>query len=199
MSKKAQKVSAAELESALDTIEKLTIERDEYLAKYQRAHADCQNIRRRAGEDIEDRVKRRLQPLLEELLLVLDNLEMALMCPAESQETKNLFMGVKMTRDQLLGALGTEDVQRIEPKGPFDPALHHSIAVVEDTDAEPGHVVDCTRHGYTWRDLVLRPAQVRVAPGSPEADEVSVESETSDEAPEVEEVEVEATEEPTQE
>ena len=199
MSKKAKKVSAEELESALDTIEKLTIERDEYLAKYQRAHADCQNIRRRAGEDIEDRVKRRLQPLLEELLLVLDNLEMALMCPAESQETKNLFMGVKMTRDQLLSALGGEDVQRIEPAGPFDPALHHSIAVVEDTDAEPGHVVDCTRHGYTWRDLVLRPAQVRVAPGIPEADEASAATEELDSDAEVEGAEIPTTEETTEE
>jgi molecular chaperone GrpE len=168
MTKKAKKVSAEELESALDTIEKLTIERDEYLAKYQRAHADCQNIRRRAGEDIEDRVKRRLQPLLEELLLVLDNLEMALMCPAESQETKNLYMGVKMTRDQLLTALGSEDVQRIVPAGAFDPAQHQAMEVVEDTDAPPGHVVDVTRHGYTWRDNVLRSAQVRVAPGTPE-------------------------------
>ena len=174
MTKKTKKVSAEELESAIETIEKLTRERDEYIAKYQRAHADCQNMRRRAGEDIEDRVRRRMQPLLEELLLVLDNLEMALMCPAESQETKNLYMGVKMTRDQLLSALGSEDVQRIIPEGAFDPTLHQAMEVVEDSDAPPGHVVGCTRHGYTWRDNVLRSAQVRVAPGTPEPEEAEV-------------------------
>jgi len=181
MTKKAKKVSAEELESAIETIEKLTVERDEYVAKYQRAHADCQNIRRRAGEDIEDRVKRRMQPLLEELLLVLDNLEMALLSPAENQETQNLAMGVRMTRDQLLTALGSEDVQRIVPEGAFDPARHQAMAVVEDSDAPAGHVIDVTRHGYTWRDNVLRSAQVRVAPGTPEkAEEADLEPEDLD-------------------
>lgn len=190
MSKKAKKVSAEELESALETIEKLTQERDEYIAKYQRAHADCQNMRRRASEDIQDRVKRRMQPLLEELLLVLDNLEMALQCPAESQETKNLYMGVKMTRDQLLSALGSEDVQRIVPEGAFDPALHQAMEVVEDSDAPAGHVVDVTRHGYTWRDNVLRSAQVRVTPGLPEKPEAEEPEADAQESAELSEEEV---------
>jgi len=179
MSKKTKQVPVEELDEAIETIEKLTLERDEYLAKYQRAHADCQNMRRRAGEDIEDRVKRRLQPLLEELLLVLDNLEMALACPAETPEAKNLAQGVRLTRDQLLTALGYEDIQRILPEGAFDPNLHQAVAVVEGTDVPAGHVVDCTRHGYTWRDLVLRSAQVRVAPGLaalPATDEASDEA-----------------------
>lgn len=165
MSKKTKQVPAEELDTAIETIEKLTLERDEYLSKYQRAAADCQNMRRRAAEDIEDRIKRRLQPLLEELLVVLDNLEMALACPAETPEAKNLALGVRLTRDQLLSALGYEDIQRIIPEGAFDPNLHQAVAVVEETDVPAGHVVDCTRHGYTWRDLVLRSAQVRVAPG----------------------------------
>lgn len=186
MSNKSKKEANAELEATIETIEKLTAERDEYLSKYQRAHADCQNMRRRAGEDNEDRVKRRMQPLLEEMLLVLDNLEMALLSPTESQDAKNLFVGVKMTRDQLLTALGTEDVDRIVPEGALDPNLHQAIAVVEDTDAEAGHIIDCTRHGYTWRDVVLRTAQVRVAPGLAEAEVVPEEEPVAEQVAEPE-------------
>jgi molecular chaperone GrpE len=171
MSKKADK---AELQAALEDIEKLTAERDEFLSKYQRAHADMVNMRRRATEDNEDRVRRRMQPLLEEMLLVLDNLEMALMCPTESPDAKNLAIGVEMTKNLLLSALGVEDVQRIDATGPLNPRLHQAIAVVEDTDVPAGHIVNCTRAGYTWRDFVLRSPQVRVSPGDaqlPEAEQ----------------------------
>lgn len=181
MGKKADK---AELEELREAVEKLTAERDEFVAKYQRAHADMVNMRRRATEDNEDRVRRRMQPLLDALLLVMDNLEMALMCPTDSQDAKNIAVGVEMTKNQLLSALGVEDVQRIEASGPLDPRVHQAVAVVEDTDAEPGHIVKTTRHGYMWRDVVLRTAQVQVAPGEPAPPEPEDEPEELDgEAP----------------
>ena len=182
MGKKADK---AELEELREAVETLTAERDEFVAKYQRAHADMVNMRRRATEDNEDRVRRRMQPLLDALLLVMDNLEMALMCPTDSQDAKNIAIGVEMTKNQLLTALGVEDVQRIEASGPLDPRIHQAVAVVEDTDAEPGHIVETTRHGYMWRDVVLRSAQVQVAPGEP----VALESEEDLDAAAIEEAE----------
>lgn len=196
MGKKADK---AELEALREDLAKLTEERDEFKLKYQRSHADMVNMRRRATEDNEDRVRRRMQPLLEELLLVMDNLEMALMCPTESQDAKNIAIGVEMTKNQLLSALGVEDVQRIDATGPFDASRHQAVTVVEDTDAEPGHIVKCTRHGYTWRDVVLRSAQVQVAPGDavlPEEDvlEPTPDGSTEDEPRRDEPREVEATE-----
>lgn len=193
MGKKADK---AELEELREQVEKLTTERDEFVAKYQRAHADMVNMRRRATEDNEDRVRRRMQPLLDALLLVMDNLEMALMCPTDSQDAKNIAIGVEMTKNQLLTALGVEDVQRIEASGPLDPRIHQAVAVVEDADAEPGHIVETTRNGYMWRDTVLRSAQVKVAPGEPAMPESEPEpepeapaEEPTAESPEVEEQE----------
>lgn len=179
MGKKADK---AELDELRDDIAKITAERDEFVSKYQRAHADMVNMRRRATEDNEDRVRRRMQPLLEELLLVMDNLEMALMCPTESQDAKNIAIGVEMTKNTLLSALGVEDVQRIDATGPFDARVHQAVSVVEDTDVEPGHIVKCTRHGYTWRDVVLRSAQVQVAPGEPVLPEPEIEPEPEPES-----------------
>ena len=157
---------------AEETLESLRAERDDYLARWQRSQADCANMRRRANEDLEARLRLRMQPLLESLLLVLDNLEMALASPTETDEAKNLALGVRMTRDQLLTALGGEDVERIPTDGTFDPNLHQAIELVQDAEAEPGTVVATTRTGFTWRDVVLRSAQVNVA-AEPEAAEAA--------------------------
>jgi len=146
-----------------DTIDSLRAERDDYIARWQRSQADCMNMRRRSNEDLEARLRMRMQPLLEGLLLVLDNLDMALASPTETDEAKNLAMGVRMTRDQLLGALGGEDVERIGTEGSFDPNLHQAIELIQDAEVEPGTITACTRTGYTWRDVVLRSAQVNVA------------------------------------
>jgi molecular chaperone GrpE len=142
-----------------DTIESLLTERDDYIARWQRSQADCHNIRRRSHSDLEARLRMRMQPLLESILLVMDNLDMALRSPAESAETKNLALGVRMTRDQLVNALGTEDVKSIDTDGPFDPAVHQAIEIVDAEGVEPGSIVSCVREGYTWRDVVLRPAE----------------------------------------
>lgn len=151
-----------------DSIESLRAERDDYIARWQRSQADCHNIRRRSHSDLEARLRMRMQPLLESILLVMDNLDMALMSPAENAETKNLALGVRMTRDQMVSALGAEDVQAIDTDGPFDPTRHQAMEIVEAPGTEPGSIVTCVRDGYTWRDVVLRSAQVNVAKGEDE-------------------------------
>lgn len=157
-------------EPAEDTLDSLRAERDDYIARWQRSQADCHNIRRRAHGDLEARVRMRMQPLLESILLVMDNLDMALLSPAENAETKNLALGVRMTRDQLVTAIGAENVKTIDTDGPFDPALHQAMEIVESADHEPGSIVTCVRDGYTWQDVVLRSAQVNVAKGEDEAE-----------------------------
>ncbi|MDF1798043.1 MAG: nucleotide exchange factor GrpE [Planctomycetota bacterium] len=160
-----------EAEPAEETLESLRAERDDYLARWQRSQADCMNMRRRSNEDLEARLRMRMQPLLESLLLVFDNLDMALASPAETDEAKNLAIGVRMTRDQLLSALGSEDVQRIETGGEFDPNLHQAIQMIPGSGQEPGTIVGTLRTGFTWRDVVLRSAQVHVAAEPEEAEE----------------------------
>jgi len=138
-------------------------ERDEYLARWQRAQADYQNLKRRSHADVENRLRRTMEPLLRNLLLVLDHLDMALMSPAESPDAKNLSMGVDLVRRQMITALEESEVEPIADGGTFNPEQHQAVARVEDSDAEPNAVLETLRRGYTWRDRVLRHAEVRVA------------------------------------
>lgn len=146
-----------------DSVEGLERELAETVAKWQRAQADYQNLKRRSQTDVENRLRRTMEPLLRNLLLVLDHLDMALMSPTESQDAKNLAIGVEMVRKQMVTALEESEVEPIDEGGAFDPDLHQAIGEVESTEHEPGTIVETTRRGYRWRGRALRHAEVRVA------------------------------------
>ena len=175
----------AELESSEQSGEldehDLLLQVEEYKSRWQRAQADYQNAKRRGLAEQEAAVRRALQPLLDDCLLVLDHLEMALMCPANGDEARMLAQGVELTKAQFVSILERNGVTPIPEGGMFDPAQHQAMESVEDSGAEPGTIVATLRRGFRWGDSVLRYAQVKVAAG--EAEEVTEEGDASSEAP----------------
>jgi len=138
-------------------------QRDEYLASWQRSQADYQNLRRRLQSDIDAAVGRAKGPLLSDLLLVLDYLDMALASPCTTAEGKNLSAGVDMTKGQLVRALEREGVKPVPENGAFDAAVHQAVERVETDTVAPNTIVGTLRRGYTINGNVLRPAQVKVS------------------------------------
>jgi molecular chaperone GrpE len=132
-------------------------------SRWLRAQADYQNVRRRAQQELESALLHTLQPLLDELLLVKDYLDMALAQPPEGAEAKALAAGVDMTRAKLVQALTTVDVHVVPTDGAFDPAVHEAAESRPIADAEPGTILATLRPGYTWQGRILRPARVAVA------------------------------------
>lgn len=141
----------------------VTTQRDEYLAALQRSQADYQNLRRRLQSDIDAATSRSKGPLLQDLLLVLDYLDMALMSPCATSEGKNLLAGVEMTKGQLVRALEREGVLPVAETGAFDASVHQAVERVETSAAAPNTILATLRRGYTQNGAVLRPAQVKVA------------------------------------
>ena len=154
----------------VDPLRELEAKCEDLNARWLRAQADYQNLRRRAQEDLESNLQRHMQPLLVDLLLVLDFLDLALASPAESTETKNLVMGVEMTRTKFVQVLEASDVDEIDTTGEFDPTRHEATDTRTVDGAEPGTIVETVRKGYTWRGRVLRPARVVVAASSDDRD-----------------------------
>jgi molecular chaperone GrpE len=155
---------AAPPPSELDAAEaELVRQRDDYLARWQRAAADYKNLRRRSADEVESAVRRTVLPLLTELLLVLDHLELALQAKVESADARALYDGVKLTRDQFLQVLQRHGVEAFESLEAFDPARHEAVATRADAASEPGTILELVRRGYTWRGQVLRHAHVIVS------------------------------------
>jgi molecular chaperone GrpE len=144
-------------------IERLSRERDEYLALWQRAQADYQNQRRRAAGELESQVRAALEPLLEDLLLVTDHIDMALQSPATTPEAKNLATGVELVRQQLRALLDRAGVSPIPTEGLFDASRHQAVQSEPRADLPAGTCVAAIRRGYLWRGRPLRFAQVRVS------------------------------------
>jgi molecular chaperone GrpE len=149
------------IDAAGGELERLTAERDEYLAHLQRTQAEFDNYRKRMLRDQTTHLERATAGLIEQLLPVLDAFELAL--GSAGTDAERLRKGVELVYGELLGALEKAGLERIEAVGkPFDPEEHEAVMHVEDEGGEPG-VRDVVRTGYRLKGRVLRPAMVKVA------------------------------------
>ena len=134
-------------------------ERDELRQLAQRVQADFENYRKRALREQTSLVERATEGLVEQLLPVIDNFELALANIGDADE--KVRKGVELVHSELLGVLEKAGLERIDALGkPFDPNEHEAVAQ-EDGDGEPV-VCDILRSGYRHKGRVLRPATVRV-------------------------------------
>ena len=136
-----------------------------YYEQLLRTAADLENYKKRAARERQDAVRFANESLLEKILPVLDNFEMALAAAgAANTSVESLQAGISMIHQQLKSALAAAGLEEINAAGqPFDPNFHEAISQQESADAPEGQVVQQTRKGYKLRDRLLRPASVVVA------------------------------------
>jgi molecular chaperone GrpE len=143
-------------------------ERDEWLDTTRRLQADFENYRKRVVREQTALVERASEGLIEQLLPVLDNFELALRSIGEEHE--QVRKGVELVYAELLSVLEREGLERIEAVGaPFDPNEHEAV-MQEDGDGDGEPVVgDVFRTGWKLKGRVLRPSMVKVTTGQTEA------------------------------
>lgn len=129
-----------------------------------RAHAEMENVRRRAADEVSKARKFGIESFAESLVPVKDSLEAALAQTEQSLET--MREGVEVTLKQLVGAFDRNHLKEIAPQAgeKFDPHHHQAIATVP-AEQEANTVVQVLQKGYSIADRVLRPALVTVAAG----------------------------------
>lgn len=132
--------------------------------KFLRAKADMENYRKRMERTSTERAVNARKEILTKLLAVKDNLQRALHYgESHGDNSEGIIEGVKLTEFQLNGVLSQEGVARIEAEGkPFDPTDEEAVQTVHDPNIPDHQVVQVVREGYTYKDGVLRPAQVIV-------------------------------------
>lgn len=139
--------------------EDLVRERDELRALVQRVQADFENYRKRVLREQTALAERAAESLIEQLLPVLDNFELALLNLDEADE--KVRKGVELAYADFVAVLERAGLERIPTDGsPFDPEVHE--AVLHDAGEGEPTVVETMRHGYRLKGKVLRPAMVRV-------------------------------------
>ncbi|AFK63456.1 heat shock protein GrpE [Advenella kashmirensis WT001] len=129
-----------------------------------RAHAEMENVRRRAQEDVSKARKFGTESFAESLVPVRDSLEAAL--ALEDQSFESLREGLETTLRQLTAAFERNNLKEVAPVAgdKFDPHVHQAISTIP-AEAPSGTVASTLQKGYTIADRVLRPALVTVSAG----------------------------------
>ena len=141
-------------------LEEAQVRAEEFENKYLRAHAEMQNIQRRANEERQLLQRYRSQDLAKAILPSLDNLERALAVDGLTDDVKK---GLEMVQESLIHALKEEGIEEIPADGEFDHNYHMAIQTLSADDEHPADTIaQVFQKGYKLHDRILRPAMVVV-------------------------------------
>lgn len=132
---------------------------DEFENKFLRAHAEMQNIQRRANEERQTLQRYRSQDLAKKILPSLDNLERALAVEGLTDDVKK---GLEMVQESLIQALKEEGIEEVALET-FDHNLHMAVQTLPADDEHPADTIaEVFQKGYKLHERLLRPAMVVV-------------------------------------
>ncbi len=125
------------------------------------AKAEAENVRKRCLDEIDKARKFAVERLSQEILLIKDSLDAALIIEKATLEYyKN---GMELTKKQLVSIFEKFGIEEMNPVDEtFDPNYHQAMTMIE-TDDEPNKVLSVMQKGYKLNDRVLRPALVTVS------------------------------------
>lgn len=135
-----------------------------------RAHAELDNVRKRAERDVANAHKFALERFASELLGVRDSLEMGLSAAEDDgADATKLHEGMELTRRMLAQAMEKFGVEAVNPDGEaFNPDFHEAISTQPTSEVAPNTVVQVVQRGYLLNGRVLRPAMVVVSKAADE-------------------------------
>jgi molecular chaperone GrpE len=139
---------------------------DENWERLLRVTADFENFKKRAARERTEAAQFANASLLQKLLPVLDNFEMAQAAAqgAQGGNLASLQAGVNMVQQQLKSILAEAGLEEMDASGkPFDPTFHEAVSQQESDSVPEGQVLQQLRKGYKFRERLLRPSTVIVA------------------------------------
>jgi molecular chaperone GrpE len=139
--------------------EELKTEREQYL----RLAAEYDNYRRRTRKERKEFADEGKRLLLEQLITIEDDLELALKNIGEN--TDQVAEALKLIERRFQNLLLNNGVEPFDSQGEtFDPEIHEAFDVIAATEKHKSETVHSeVRRGYFWNGTLLRPAIVIVA------------------------------------
>lgn len=156
-----------EATEAIEELEKLRKDAQEWQDRYLRLHAEWDTYRRRMTDQRAEEKLRATEKLMEDLLPVLDDFERTVSYATENGEA-GLLDGVKAVQAKLVDALSKGGLVTIDPAGePYNALEAQAVATVPDEETFDETVKDVYQKGYKMGKKVLRAAMVTITTGGP--------------------------------
>ena len=126
----------------------------------QRLQAEFENFKKRVQTEQEKFCQLANEDLIMEILSVIDNFTLALKNETHKGE---FYKGIEMIYDELYGILEEKGLEQINVEGQkFDPRLHEAL-LTEESNEEPGTILEEIEAGYILNGKVLVHTKVKVA------------------------------------
>lgn len=137
---------------------------EEYIDRIKRLQADYDNYRKRTLKEHLEHIKRANKDLVEKLLPIIDNFEIALETGKKlEKEGDEFYKGIKMIYGNLMELLKKENVSVINPVGEeFNPEICEAAVTESVEEVDEGHILEVLRKGYMIDNFLIRPAVVKV-------------------------------------
>ena len=160
--------SSADVVALKKELSEIRQKADDNLANWQRAQADFTNIRRRLEQDKTDAIKYAEGDLALKLLMVLDDLDLAMKHLPPNLKDESWLQGIEGISRKFKSVLEAVGLKEIVALGyAFDPTVHDAVACLPGPE---GMVIAEHAKGYYFKDRVLRPSRVAVGSGELAAD-----------------------------
>jgi molecular chaperone GrpE len=176
----AEPENAAQAEEPLEEEQARHRQRLEELEdKYRRAVAELANAHKRFERERQRTARLAVARFVEKLLPMVDNMVHSLRSADESHNPADIIQGFRLVESQLLQIFSENGVRPIRAEGEqFDPEYHHAVTTEVRDDVAPGTVTEELGRGFTLEDVVVRPAQVKVAAAPPDLPDEGEEEES---------------------
>lgn len=154
-----------EQKKVIESLQKLA---EDYLAGWQRCKADFENYKKQQSEWADNFRLLANEGIIEEIIPVIDNFELALTHLPRNPEAKAWSEGIIHIKKQLEEILSKNNVSKIETKRGdfFDPRLHECVLEKECQDSKNQKnnliVEEVVRNGYLLGEKILRPVKVTI-------------------------------------
>lgn len=149
--------------------QELRQQRDEFRELAQRKQAEFENYRKRTLRERDGIRHAARAEVLERILAVGDACEKGIESMPQGEDDSRLAtyrQGYELLLKQIQDVFSYFGVESVQAQGqPFDPEVHEAVMREEASDQPDGTVLEEFRKGYTYRDRLLRPAQVKVSVG----------------------------------
>lgn len=135
---------------------------DEYLAGWQRAQADYQNLQKETQKRVAENIKFATEEFLQELLPMVDHFKYGLKGIPEEDRNSSWVKGLEYIQQNFMNILEAHGVTTIPTVGkPFNIELHESVEEVE-AEGKSGTIAEEVATGFMLNGKVIRCAKVHV-------------------------------------
>ncbi|MEK6953052.1 MAG: nucleotide exchange factor GrpE [Nanoarchaeota archaeon] len=134
---------------------------EEYKNNLIRLQADFENYIKRTNKEKSEMVRLANGNLIKEILIILDEFEMAIQ-KIEDEKNKE---GLILLHKNFFKILENQGLKQIESLGKkLDPYIHEVIKSV-NSDKEENHIIEEIQKGYFLHNSILRPSKVIISNG----------------------------------